>query len=657
MGGWWMENKMRMVQFNLRQNDAAVNTDELVEYLAGMHANTVMIGAGGIVSYYPSQLPFAYVSPYLGDGDMLGDVIEKCHQANIRVITRFDFSKVHESIALDHPDWLYLSDQGEIVNYHGMVHACICGEYQQEHAIAMLRECLGKYPVDGLYINMFGFTTFDYDGVEHGICQCDNCRRLFGERTGLELPKDEHDPAIAAYRAFQDEVIKAIMERVTSAVKEISPDISICTHDTGDYVNMTHTESNYALGRALPYWLYSSSDNCRLTNDNNATARSANCVINAADIFWRFMGVSPALNKLRLWQNLASGGQPEWCIVGTPRDYPEDCNEAGVRDVFSFHEQHESLMGVRESLADIALVRPDIAFFKEDGSADEYRGLFQMLKEGHYEFDEITEPHVGKSAHPYRLMIFPGSHVDAALIPKGTAVLATGGAFGNDPEALERLFGAKLEKIATQNRGAYIRCEDEAMFGRVPNRRLILINGTAGLLKAEHPLLPYVAPGIHGPVEISNYGCPTDYCTGALKETESGCNALISWEAGRLYFKNGFLEHRDIILDLIDHILGKRQLVTNAPDMVEIFYDGRENARMIQFVNLTGYNGRSVFQPLPISEIHVTVPALAAKSATELRSGETLPIVRNGDTITITLPLLTDYAAILIDESPQATEG
>ena len=60
---WWKENRMRMVQFNLVGTDAASDTDQLVAWLKDMHANTLLIGAGGMVSYYPSAIDGLYINP------------------------------------------------------------------------------------------------------------------------------------------------------------------------------------------------------------------------------------------------------------------------------------------------------------------------------------------------------------------------------------------------------------------------------------------------------------------------------------------------------------------------------------------------------------------------------------------------------------------
>jgi hypothetical protein len=78
--GWWMKEPIRWVQTNLRQVDAPLDARRLAEQLAGMRANVVLMGMGGIVSYYPTSTPYHYASPDLPAGrDMFGDVVRECH--------------------------------------------------------------------------------------------------------------------------------------------------------------------------------------------------------------------------------------------------------------------------------------------------------------------------------------------------------------------------------------------------------------------------------------------------------------------------------------------------------------------------------------------------------------------------------------------------
>lgn len=70
---------------------------------------------------------------------------------------------------------------------------------------------------------------------------------------------------------------------------------------------------------------------------------SSNCVINAVDIFYRFMGVSPYLNELRLYGDMAAGGNLDWCIIGGFETYPDKMNFEGTKRVFRFHKKYEDI--------------------------------------------------------------------------------------------------------------------------------------------------------------------------------------------------------------------------------------------------------------------------------------------------------------------------
>lgn len=81
-------------------------------------------------------------------GDLVGTVLERLHKEGIRVIGRFDFSKINERFAAEKPEWLYVSEKGQNVNYNGQVHTCVSGGYQQEYMFEILGEAVDRYPLE-----------------------------------------------------------------------------------------------------------------------------------------------------------------------------------------------------------------------------------------------------------------------------------------------------------------------------------------------------------------------------------------------------------------------------------------------------------------------------------------------------------------------------
>lgn len=192
--GWWMQEPIRWVQTNLRETDAALDPSRLVNQLADMRANVLLVGMGGIAAYYPTQVPFHYPSPYLRPGeDLFGDLLRLAHARGIRVVGRFDFSKTKKAVFDAHPEWFFRKSDGSPVIYNGLYSTCINSGYYREQAMKILTEGLEKYDVDGLFFNMFGNQSRDYSGNEVGLCHCDACQRKFRAMFHREIPDKPDD--------------------------------------------------------------------------------------------------------------------------------------------------------------------------------------------------------------------------------------------------------------------------------------------------------------------------------------------------------------------------------------------------------------------------------------------------------------------------------
>ena len=141
---WWMEKPYRMVQNNLRDIDGAMDVDYEVDMLKKLGANVVQVGCGGISAYGPSQLACQRPTPYL-QGDKFGEIVEKCHAAGIRVIARFDISKVHKDYLQTNPDWFTRRADGDPAYFEDCAAVCVNGAYQQERILDVLREAMTNY--------------------------------------------------------------------------------------------------------------------------------------------------------------------------------------------------------------------------------------------------------------------------------------------------------------------------------------------------------------------------------------------------------------------------------------------------------------------------------------------------------------------------------
>lgn len=615
---WWEEKRYRMIQNNLRDVDAGMDVDSYVETLKEFGADVCMAGCGGITAFYPTKLECQKVSPYLQD-DFFGKLLQRCHEEGIRVIARFDFSKTNSLFLETHPEWFSRSVEGEPVCFNDTAAACVNGPYQQECSFQILEEVLRTYPVDGVFFNMFGYQTRDYSGRYTGICQCESCRKRFADFSGMELPQkeDEQDPVYRKYQEFRAYTTQELLGRIYRRVKELKPEVAVCTYSSAD-VDLTRSESNSALDRPLPFWALASENNVALVQETFDHRFSSNCVINAVDIFYRFMGVSPYLNELRLYGSMAAGGNLDWCIIGGFETYPDRMNFEGTKRVFAFHKKYEDLFSRIQPCARILLVYPA---GEGERAQKEYLGIFKMLKEAHLMF-EVTDGRetqlLEKKAGSYRVIILPGvsrlpSSTVQALMESRAVIVGTGLAMREEPQLLKQLFSVTLKERLEQVRGSYMLTEPKSVFSHFQERDWVYLDQEYRFMEPEEGnrnYMPLVASSMYGPPERCFGHEVTEQSCISVRE---GRSIYFPWMPGLLYYSQGYEDFKDLFLDVLraDGLQGQAELMeADAPSCAEVLLHRLEDDRyLVQILNYSGFNGMTFTRPLPL-KVKLSFPGL-----------------------------------------------
>ncbi len=656
---WWLENNLRLIQNNLRDIDAQMDIDGLIAAIKTYSCNVLMVGAGGISAFYPSELDFA--TRCITERDSLGEIVRKCHEQGIKVIARFDFSKTHESLFEAHPDWYYRSPAGQPVHYNDTVHTCINGAYQQQLSLEIIREVITKYPVDGIFFNMFGYQTKDYSNNYYGICHCDSCRKRFFEFCGRELPASESpaDPAHHQYQEFKEFTVAEMLRNIHELTKGVNPEIAICTYHHR-YVDIIRKESNSAIDRPYPFWIYSGSENVASVRHTWDQKIISNCVINAVDIFYRFMGVAKELTRIRLYQSLAAGSGLDFCIIGVFDGYPDRANFEYVHEVYSFHARHQNRFGKLRSLAKVLLVKPSLSDNRE------YLGLFKALKEEHILFDVVCAENLGSAINNlsrYQVVMIPdpgcvGAEHFAALDAAGVTVVISGAVDDTASAKLSRIGVARIETLPN-TRSAYLLTREKEIFKSFADRDWVFIDGPFGRIEGEGSgLLPLVSPANYGPPERC-FGHKTTGHPGAVVSADRRYICL-PWNPGRLYYQHGFEDHKRLLADLLDHYCPEwRVCHTNAPNCVEIFYDRcGPDEWMLQLINLSGFNGTTVGAHLRLHGLTVTVPLAERPSGLASLTGAAPPQWSyEPGMLKIALAPLEHYEALVISAGTGAYIG
>ncbi|MCF2488765.1 family 10 glycosylhydrolase [Dyadobacter sp. CY347] len=674
---WWKRNNLRVIQMNLPSYEAAtINADSIVADLITYSANTLLINAGGIMAFYPTKLDFHYANPFMKE-NVLGDVIRKCHQNNIKVIVRFDFSRVHESIYKAHPEWCYISPKGERIINTDMYVVSINAPYVQEKAFKIIEEVIDMFPIDGIFLNMPGYQVNNpYEGKYHGIDQNDFDKKAFATYSnGKVLPTEENkaDTLYQKYLEFKKHTVENWSEKLHKLVKSKNEQIAICTY-SDKFVDIIRHESQSMT--TLPYWPYTASDNVSNAVNSFPEHIISNASIQQISFQSRYNAVEPQEVQIRLYENIANGSGLDLSMMGDMRGYEDERNYEVIRKVYAFHKKHEAYFGKYKSMAKIAVIAPGA--WPSGEPMQEYRGIQLMLREAHIPFDIIEDGQIGnlsEKVKSYKLIILPEITYlkpEAIKVLKeaskgGTNLIATNRTMFDSPETLQELFGAKIEKKDNDGAGNYLVPDNPNIFKSFPGQKMLFWKFNLGLYDlsgTDEKLLPVLSKGRPGPPEIIGGHEPTGYYALGIKNHEKSKALIFPINLGRIYYMHGYQEHRNLLLDAINYVLpeASQDIQTNAPQRVEVILkeflknnvSNKEKTTseglILHLVNLTGFSGNTYFEPLPVYNLKFKIKSEKKPARIfSLSSGKPIKFTHDNAFINLEMSKLDGFDGVVME--------
>src|SRR5688572_26804057 len=304
---------------------------------------------------------------------------------------------------------------------------------------------------------MFGNPATDYSGNPMGPCQCNACQTRYRARYGRAVPAS----ADAEYRTFMADSAREVAAAIAELIHRKRPRAAFLTY-IKDHTDGIMSESNTAVGRALPLWPYSASDNVSRALGSEPDKVPINLSMSFVDFPWRYARVPQPEIQLRLYQNMAHGGPPAFAMVG-PMDQQDRRGLIAARPVFRWHAEHEDLYVGQRNAARILLLA--------SGDTASYRGFFRLLTEQHLPF-VVSENlrSIESDPAPFDLVIVPGRPPRELerYVSRGGRLLVG----GTTPPAF--LSGADGRRKATQG---YWRVHDRALLPSLADTNLIFIDG------------------------------------------------------------------------------------------------------------------------------------------------------------------------------------
>lgn len=579
---WW-KRPYRMVQTNLRQTDALYDQKALAREVKDFGADVLLYNIGGIYAFYPTQLALHAINPHM-QGDALGDAIEAAHSEGLALVGRYDMSKATRLGYEAHPDWFVHNAKGEALEYNGTYQACVNGGWYQDYALEIISESLGKYDVDGVFFNMFGYTNFTYSGHYFGTCACDNCRRRFHDMYGKPLPlkEDFSDPSYADYLEFKDRTSLELRSKVYRHIKKTAPKVAMTGH-RGDS-DLIRMETQRAVDRPQPEWPYQAGEQARWGQAYGQGKTVSSTSANFIDFAWRFVSETGPYQLVRAAQQLGSGATLDFYLLGV-MDQDDKSAFADTSKLFHWHKANERHYAGLEPASKVALYhshsvvpghgaggyarRPASGHLAEAS----FRGAYRALVEARIPFDLVVDEIItgrdgDKILARYDALVLPNvtcmsdaeAKVIDAWVEAGGVLLATAetglydhkGAMREKP-ALLSLPIADRPMPRRNMKGAYFRVAP----GELPigdDVKLLMLDHSYYVTQAKdgvETVLKLLPPQRFGPPELCFPDYESDMPGAIIGSHGKGKAIYVPWHAEALYYRDSLPHTRTFLVDLV----------------------------------------------------------------------------------------------------------
>lgn len=621
----WHQRTLRWGQTNLTEIDPErYDSAFWRERWRATNIEGVIINAGGIVAYYPSEYP-QHRATSLGDRDFYGDIAKQAREDGLVVIARMDSNRADQAFFDNHPDWFTRDVNGDPYMAGPNYISCINSPYYSEFLPKVFLEIIERSHPDG-------FADNSWAGLDSSkICYCVNCKTAFQAYAGADIPL-EHDwdnPVYRAWIRWNDARRTEVWEensRATSAAG--GPDCVWVGMIGGEQAHEAQRFQNiHAIAKnSKIFFVDHQRRNVRDGFTGNAdTGKRFHTMLgwdklmpesmamySAGSGFFRATSMPEA--EVRVWSasGFAGGIQPWWHHISSVH---EDFRQYDTPlPIFEFHKRAETYLIERTPVAQVAVVWTEQNNYfhgrddTENTAVNPYRGVVAALSRARIPYLPIHLEDLGELDEAIKTIVLPDlavmtdeqAQVIRDLVARGVSVLATGESSLKDGDGIRRgdfaladVFGVHSTGVWTgsdQNLGAsievwdrhnYLRFDREAaglgaaglvgddvaqIFAGLEKTGIISFGGRLERVTADKgaALLTYVEPFPFYPPEFAFLpSAPTDIPGLVVRTTESGARiAYLAGDLDRIAGRESRPDHLRLIANIVRWQLADAQVLT-----------------------------------------------------------------------------------------------
>jgi hypothetical protein len=686
----WFDRPMRWVQLTLVENDPGrFDPAFWLDYFRRLHADAATLSAGGIVAYYPTEVPLHHRSAWLGDTDPFGVLVAGCRALGMNVVARTDPHAVRDNVRSAHPDWISVTSAGAPRRHWAnpdLWVTCALGPYNFEFMDQVHREIVSKYRVDGIFANRWA--------PQGGDCHCVHCQRNFKEATGRELPRttDARDPARRAYLEWRKARLTELWKRWDATIRAVNAGARFIPNGPPDMKTAGELAeiqfADYQARRGVtPPWA------------NGRRAKEYRSVMGrrpVGGIFsvgleepYRWKDSVQSEPEIRLWvaEGTANGMRP-WVTKFSGVLYDRRWMPM-VERIYQWHFTHERYLRNEAPLARVALLHseqtasyhPGIA--PGDRAADHVLGMYHALVEARVPFELVHEAFLTRDRlDAFKLLVLADaaalSDAQCAAIReyvgRGGSVLATfasslydeTGARRND-FGLADVFGVSFGgRIDGPMQNSYLSLDTDGSTGR---RHPILegLDDTPRIINGVFRLDVRPTAAFPSPVTLipSYPDLPMEDVYPRVARTDSrelylrdlGRSRIVyfPWDVDRTFWEVMCVDHGRLLRNAVTWATNEPPPAEiEGPGMLDITVWRQRDSMTVHLVNLTNPMmmkgpAREVI-PVGPQRARIRVPAGARATAVRLLTAGTTPRFQQaGGVVTLTVPSVDVHEVIAID--------
>lgn len=638
----WYRTATRWTQVTFVEDDpGAVDLGRWTEIMRRTQSNAACISAGGYMAFYPTDIPFHYVSRHLGGDDLFGRFVDAARGLDMHVMARVDPHAVHADAAEAHPEWLALDADGDPIEHPSMPGTwitCPFGPYNPGFITEVACEIVSRYDVDAVFANRWQGTGMSYSSA---------AREAFAEDTGMQLPTGEFradDPAWAAYGPWRRSRLTRLVARWDDAVRAVRPHArfipnlgSFASHELERDLVQRHYPlffiDKQARSRLEPPWVAGRNGKRSRSIFRDRPVGLITSVGPETGHRWKDSVNSAAETELWIADGFAQGAFP-WFTKFNGKLADERWIEPVVKG-FGLHASAEPVLSRMTVQADVALLDP--VTVPETGAAgrDDRDGLYHALVEARIPFELVSDRNcTPEELARFRVLVVGDVPVLAddvlaaieAFARAGGSVVATHRAglltsTGTPTDALSVVLGIRR---GVQERGPLLNnavaltgsSDLHAPFGGtqriVGGTRLTTVEAVEAGVETpfrfvpDFPDLPMeeVYPREQvGPPAVTLWRRP-----------DGGRSAYLAFDIGSLFWEALLQDHAELLAAAVRWALGEQpQVRVHGPGLVDLalWQGGSEQAVcLVNLSNPMAMRG-SYREHLPLGALEVDVPVPA----------------------------------------------